>query len=285
MFPDGFGHLSELLRRSTVQVIAAGRGDRGSGSGVIWNADGLIVTNAHVARDGQAKVELWDGCRFNADVVATDPRRDLASLRINATGLPAAAAGDSSSLRAGELVIAVGNPLGFVGALTTGVVHGFGPVRGLSTQTWVQASIRLAPGNSGGPLADAKGRVIGINTMVISGGVGLAVPSNAVAEFLRRGASPTLGIVVRPVNHGSILGLLVLEISPNSAAAAASLMLGDVLTGVNGKSFHTLSDLSQALEAAASNTVTLQFLRGDRRVPREVHVRLPAQAALARSAA
>ena len=285
MFPDGFGHLAELLRRSTVQVIAAGRGDRGSGSGVIWNADGLIVTNAHVARDGQARVELWDGRRFDAEVVATDPRRDLASLRIKATGLPAAAAGDSSSLRAGELVIAVGNPLGFVGALTTGVVHGFGPVRGLSTQTWVQASIRLAPGNSGGPLADAKGRVIGINTMVISGGVGLAVPSNAVAEFLRRGASPSLGIVVRPVNHGSTLGLLVLEISPNGAAAAASLMLGDVLTGVNGKPFQTLSDLSQALEAAASNTVTLQFLRGDRRVPREVHVRLPAQAALARSAA
>ncbi len=292
MFPDGFGELAEGLRRSTVQVITAGRGDRGSGSGVIWNADGMIVTNAHVAREGQAQVELWDGRRFNADVAVTDVRRDLASLRINARGLPAAVAGDSSSLRAGELVIAVGNPLGFVGALTTGVVHGLGPLRGVSSQTWVQASIRLAPGNSGGPLADARGRVIGINTMVVSGGVGLAVPSNAVADFLRRGASPTLGIVVRPVKHGSTLGLLVLELSPKGAAADASLMLGDVLTGVNGKLFHSLSDLSEALESTvsdpregASDTVTLQFLRGDRRVPREVHVRLPGQTAFARSAA
>ena len=193
-------------------------------------------------------------------------------------------AGDSSSLRAGELVIAVGNPLGFIGALTTGVVHGLGPIRGLSTQGWVQASIRLAPGNSGGPLADARGRVIGINTMVVSGGLGLAIPSNVVADFLRRGAAPSLGIVVRPVHNGGALGLLVLEISPDSAAAAASLMLGDVLTGVNGRIFQSLSDLSETLESA-SDTVTLQFMRGDRRVPREVHVRLPAQAAFARSAA
>src|SRR5258706_12605695 len=107
-------------------------------------------------------------------------RRDLASLKIGATGLPAATPGDSSALRVGELVIAVGNPMGFIGALTTGVVHAL-PNR----KRWVAADVRLAPGNSGGPLADAQGCVIGINTM-IAGGLALAVPSNVVAEFLAR---------------------------------------------------------------------------------------------------
>src|SRR5262249_59485595 len=111
------------------------------------------------------------------------------SLRISALGLPAATPGDSSSLRVGELVIAVGNPLGFIGALTTGVVHSF-PAR----QRWVAADVRLAPGNSGGPLADAQGRVVGINTM-IAGGLALAVASNAVGGLLKgRGAGgPVLG--------------------------------------------------------------------------------------------
>jgi serine protease Do len=177
-----FGEVAERLRRSTVQVSAGGRG---AGSGVIWAADGLIVTNAHVVRSDRPRVELWDGREFEAEVAASDTRRDLASIRIAAGGLPAATAGDSSALRPGELVLAVGNPFGFIGALTTGVVHALGPLRGLGRQTWVQAAVRLAPGNSGGPLADASGRVIGLNTMIAAGGLALAVPSNAVADFLR----------------------------------------------------------------------------------------------------
>jgi serine protease Do len=145
-----FGEVAELLRRSTVQ-ITVGRGSRGSGSGVIWNPEGLIVTNAHVAQGDRAHVELWDGRGFEAEVTARDACRDLAALRIHAQQLPAASPGDSTALRAGELVVAVGNPLGFIGALTTGVVHAVGPVRGLGRQTWVQAAVRLAPGNSGGP--------------------------------------------------------------------------------------------------------------------------------------
>ena len=188
---QGFGEAAEKLRRSTVQVTQDTRRERGSGSGVIWTDDGVIVTNAHVARDDRSRVTLWDGRAFDAAVIARDPRRDLASLRIAASDLERANAGDSGALRAGELVLAVGNPLGFIGALTTGVVHGFGPMRGLGRQNWVQASIRLAPGNSGGPLADAHGRVVGINTMVITGGLALAVPSNTVADFLKRGASGT----------------------------------------------------------------------------------------------
>src|SRR5580692_10619121 len=149
MLPLEFGEVAERLRRSTVQVAMRGRG-QGSGSGVIWSADGLIVTNAHVARGTEAKVSLWDGSTHVATVLNRDPRRDLASLRIAGLGLPAATPGDSSALRAGELVIAVGNPLGFIGALTTGVVHSLP-----NGKRWVAADVRLAPGNSGGPLADA----------------------------------------------------------------------------------------------------------------------------------
>ena len=104
-----------------------------------------------------------------------------------AAGLPAATFGDSSALRVGELVMAIGNPMGFIGALTTGVVHALGGLAGFGAQSWVLADVRLAPGNSGGPLADAYGRVIGINTMIVHG-LGAAVPGNAVTAFLRRGA-------------------------------------------------------------------------------------------------
>src|SRR5262245_61830086 len=118
MVANGFGEVAERLRRSTVQIEIGGHG-RGAGSGVIWSPDGLIVTNAHVARGSRARISLWDGSSHEAAVLDRDPRRDLASLRISAAGLPAATPGDSSALRVGELVIAVGNPMGFIGALTT----------------------------------------------------------------------------------------------------------------------------------------------------------------------
>ncbi len=276
----GFGEVAERLRRSTVQVTLGSGRERGSGSGVIWNEDGLIVTNAHVARTDRAKVELWDGRSFEAQVQARDSRRDLASLRIDAHGLPATTPGDSSALRAGEIVMAVGNPLGFIGALTTGVVHSQGPLRGMGRQPWVQAAVRLAPGNSGGPLADAQGRVVGINTMVVGGGLALAVPSNQVGDFLKRGTSgPSLGVTIRPVDIGrpnAGIGLLILEVAPEGAAGRASLLMGDLLTGANGKPFRSPDDLSDAVDSAQNGLLSLQFLRGDRHTRREVAVRLAA---------
>src|SRR4051812_41032659 len=104
---SGFGEGAERLRRSTVQVQTRGGRQHGAGSGVIWSPDGLIITNAHVARDSGARIALWDGSAHEASVVNRDTRRDLASLKISASGLPAAAPGDSSALRVGELVIAV----------------------------------------------------------------------------------------------------------------------------------------------------------------------------------
>jgi len=275
MASGDFGEVAERLRRSTVQVQAGG--ERGGGSGVIWSQDGLIVTNAHVARSDRARVELWDGRAFDAQVTARNPRRDLASLRIPARALPAAIAGDSSALRPGELVVAVGNPLGFIGALTTGVVHALGPLDGLGRQVWVQAAVRLAPGNSGGPLADAQGRVIGLNTMIAAGGLALAIPSNAVADFLRNGSSPVmLGVTVQPVplDRRRSIGLVVLEVSAGGAADSASILIGDLLVGANGRPFRTVEDLSDAIDSACGGLLKLHFVRGARRTEREVAVRL-----------
>jgi serine protease Do len=273
----GLGEVVERLRRSTVLLHA---GHRGSGSGVIWTSDGLIVTNAHVARSSPPCVQLWDGREFEATVTARDPHRDLAALHINASGLPAATAADSAQLRPGELVIAVGNPLGFVGALTTGVVHAVGPIRGFGSESWVQVGVRLAPGNSGGPLADAHGRVVGINTMV-AGRVGLAIPSNTVREFLSVGPSQAwLGVTLQPVlvprRNGNAFGLVVLEVEPGSPAAQASLLPGDILIGTEATPFHSMEDCSSALEADGPRLVRLEFLRGDYARVRRVTVQLGA---------
>jgi serine protease Do len=175
--------LSELasrLRQSTVEVRTGGTG---AGSGIIWTEHGLIVTNAHVARTDRATVVLWDGRAFEGHVTARDARRDLATIVIDsgAAVLPAADVGHPTDLRTGDVVLALGNPLGITGALALGVVHVVETRRG--GPRWIRADIRLAPGNSGGPLADAHGRVIGVNTL-IAGGLGVAVPVTTVARFL-----------------------------------------------------------------------------------------------------
>jgi serine protease Do len=277
---NGFGEIAEQLRRSTVLVLA---GERGNGSGVIWSADGVIVTNAHVARASQMRVQLWDGREFAADLVSRDTRRDLAELRIKAANLPAAAAADSTQVRPGELAIAIGNPLGFVGALTTGVIQAVGPLRRFGSQPWVQADVRLAPGNSGGPLADAHGRVIGINTMV-AGRLALAVPSNAVTNFLASDPIDAwLGVTVAPVQvprpaiRAKAFGLVLLEVEPESPAANASLLPGDILLGTDEKSFASLDDLASALQGHGPRLVRLAFLRGNYERFRRVTVQLGAQ--------
>ena len=275
-----FGEIAERLRRSTVEVRLrdAHANANAGGSGVIATADGQIVTNAHVARGAGASVRLWDGRELPAKLLARDARRDLATLKVEAGGLPAATFGDSGALRVGELVMAIGNPMGFIGALTTGVVHALGSLAGFGRQSWVLADVRLAPGNSGGPLADAHGRVIGINTMIVNG-LGAAVPGDAVTAFLRRGASGfSLGVTVQPVRlEDQRFGLLVLKVDPGSPAAAAPLWTGDVLTGAGGRAFRSVDDLHLLLDSAldsAGGVIHLQFLRGDRAATRQVAIRL-----------
>jgi len=179
---EELGAVADRLRLSTVRVL----GGDGCGSGVIWRPDGVIVTNAHVARDGLQRVELADGRKFTGKVFARDPKRDLAAIQIEGSSFPSLTIRDAKTLRAGEMVIAVGNPMGEVGAASVGIVHS-APRNG----SLIFADVRLLPGNSGGPLADVEGRIVGINTLVAAG-LGCAIPSNAVARFLRG-----LGIVAR----------------------------------------------------------------------------------------
>jgi serine protease Do len=178
-FGETLAAVAETLRRSTVRITGFSRDS--SGSGVIWRPDGLIVTNAHVVRSPRQYVKLWDGRQIEGLVTARDDRRDLAVVVISAGVLPGVTIRDARTLRTGEVVIAVGNPMGEPGAVSVGIVH-HPPHNG---QSLIAADVKLAPGNSGGPLADAEGRIVGINTLVAFG-VGCAITSNAVAEFLGR---------------------------------------------------------------------------------------------------
>jgi len=253
----GFGEIAERLRRSTVEVRIPG--ERGGGSGVVWNAGGLIVTNAHVARASDTEVDLWDGRRIPGRVVSRDARRDLALLNITASNLEPATPGDSAALRPGELVMAVGSPLGFAGALSRGAVHSIGPIDGMGTRPWIRAGVRLAPGNSGGPLANARGEVIGINTAIVNG-LGVAIPSNRAVDFVERGPLPSLGVALRPVR----LGLLLLDVDSAGAAANASLKPGDTL-------LLSLDELNGALDSGGE-VLRLRFLRESK--IRETYVQL-----------
>jgi serine protease Do len=267
--------VAERLRRATVQV--RGRG-RSGGSGVIWHPDGVIITNAHVTRGPRATVVLADGRAFDATVTARDPWRDLAVLTAPVAGLPAASIGDSRALRVGQLVFAVGTPLGVIGALTIGIIHAIVPTHTLSSRGWIQADLRLAPGNSGGPLADAHGCVIGINSMIV-GGLALAVPSHVVERFLTDGGKrPFLGVSTQgvhvPLEGKRIFGLLVLEVVSGSPAEQAGLLLGDVLIGAGGDMFKTPDDLASALgKVSAGDTLRLNLIRGGVPISRDVVVR------------
>jgi len=172
--------VARRLRRVT--VLVGGRG-QGAGAGIVWGPDGLVVTNAHVAR-GPVGVTLADGRRLRATLVARDPESDLAALALPVGDLETAEVDDGAGLRVGQLVLAVGHPLGLAGALSIGILHRVPTDREGAARGWLVADLRLAPGNSGGPLADERGRVLGVNAM-IQGGLALAVPTVAVRRFLR----------------------------------------------------------------------------------------------------
>ena len=177
----------ESVRDALVQVQVPGRG---GGAGIVWRDDGLIVTNAHVVGRGPAEVVLRDGRLLEARLVARSRRLDLAVLSVDAPGLDAAPIGDSMALRAGELVFALGHPFGVAGAVTSGVVIGLEPDgpdarrRRDGEREWLVVHMRLRPGNSGGPVLDARGRVVGISTIMAGPDMGMAVPSHVVAAFL-----------------------------------------------------------------------------------------------------
>jgi len=171
--------LAQALRRITVEL----RGAAGVvGSGVVW-APEWIVTNAHVVRHPRVALCLADGRQRDAVVAARDTTADLAALHVpDLDGAPPTIAG-VEPLRVGSLIVALGHPFGVSGALTAGVVHAIGPITP-NGRPWIQADLRLAPGNSGGPLADSRGHLLGLNTM-IAGGLALAIPVSVVHWFMR----------------------------------------------------------------------------------------------------
>lgn len=171
--------LGEALRRVTVE-IAAGRDNHASG--LLWPEDGLVVTNAHVARLNRLTVRLWDGRVGDAAVIARTVRHDLALLRVPWRGLETARLGKGEHLRVGDLVFAVGAPWGIPQSLSMGIVH-CQPASARS-RDWIHADLRLAPGNSGGPMASADGAVIGINTAIV-GGLAVAIAIDRVNRFVR----------------------------------------------------------------------------------------------------
>jgi serine protease Do len=189
---DDLTGVADLLRRVTVVISTEPSSRRaepnGRGSGIIWSSDGTIVTNAHVATTDRALIAFADGRRASASVAARDVRRDLALLRVDrkaiAEPLPVPVLRDPATLRPGELVVALGHPFGVEHALAIGVVHVAPDVR---RSPYVVADIRLAPGNSGGPLADAKGRVVGVNSMIV-GGLGVAISVEVARRLIARGA-------------------------------------------------------------------------------------------------
>jgi serine protease Do len=178
--------VAERGRRSLVEVRSRGRG---VGTGAVWHPDGLIVTNAHVVSRGEPQVRLPDGRILPAKVVAWDSQLDLAALLVEATVLTAIPLGASKSLRPGQWVLALGHPWGVNGAATAGVVIGTGKEWADAPQwgrEWVAVDLPLRPGNSGGPLLDAEGRLVGISTIMAGPRLGLAVPVHVAKAFLRQ---------------------------------------------------------------------------------------------------
>lgn len=216
--------LAERVARSTVAI----RRGRAGGAGLILGS-GAIVTNAHVVRQPRVDVVLSDGRHFEGRLEDRDEQRDLALLRIDADGLPSLEPRDPADLRVGELLIAVGHPLGVTNAVSMGIAHA---AVGSGTHRFVQADLQLAPGNSGGPLADASGRVVGINA-IAAGRLALAVPIDDVQRFT--GAAPAerrLGVALaRGRLRDGREGLVIIAIEAGSRAERAGLRVGDVLLG------------------------------------------------------
>jgi serine protease Do len=184
IFNDEMAALVDDVQQSLVQI----RGPQGNlGSGIIWQRDGLIVTNAHVVRDSEVHVTLLDGRFYKAHLIAADDELDIAALAIDANDLPATPVGDSRSVRPGQWVVAVGHPFGVLGSATAGTVIATGaglPEFG-GEREWIALNLRLRPGHSGGPLVDVNGNTVGINTLITGPEVGFAIPVHLVEAFLR----------------------------------------------------------------------------------------------------
>jgi serine protease Do len=280
----------EGVQSSVVQVRSSGRG---VGAGVIWPGDGLVLTNHHVVsgwrRRGNIRVALRDGRTLKADVVKSGLDLDLALLRLEGDhgDLPAAPVGDSDALRIGELVYAIGHPWGSVGAVSAGIVGGVGELRGPgrgSSARYVRSDVALAPGNSGGPLLNARGEVVAINAMIF-GLMALSIPSNEAQAWVAGERRPRLGIRVLPVELPAFLrreagtaGLVIAGVETGGAADRAGLLVGDVLLAIAGKPLGETGTLLETM-AHAGDVVSLRLMRGGKIIVMEVRLEESGRAA------
>jgi S1-C subfamily serine protease len=271
----------------------------GAGSGVVVTPDGYLLTNEHVVqRVAQARVTFVDGRSVPASVAGRDPATDLAVLRAQAAALPYAQLSGTQRLRAGQLVVAVGNPFGFESTVSAGVVSALGRSlrsrHGRLIEGVVQHSAALNPGNSGGPLVDANGRVAGINTAIIAmaQGIGFAIPAATaqwvLTEILTQGRvrRAWLGVAVRdrPLDRRLVRALdlagsravEILSREPGGPAATADLHPGDLIVGVNGEAVDGVDALHRLLgRAAAGGELSLDILRRTQRLTVALAVREP----------
>jgi S1-C subfamily serine protease len=276
--------LADLVARASRAVVGVER-RRGMGSAVVIAPDGYLLTNAHVADGTPLRLRLPGGPTAPAELVGRDERTDLAVVRSDAPGLEALPLATERRLRVGELVVAIGNPLGFERSVSVGCVsalHRSLPSPGGVLDGLFQTDAAVNPGNSGGPLLDASGEVVGIATAMIprARGIGFAVPSRTAswvaAVLMREGEvrRPLLGLAVRSeelapglaAEVGHPCGVRVLEVAPGGPAERAGLAAGDLLVAANDRPVDGLDDLQRVLVLAPPGEVELAVLRlGERR--------------------
>ncbi|MCU1227210.1 MAG: Peptidase, (Protease Do) subfamily [Acidobacteria bacterium] len=284
-FFDPFGFFGGRNRAYTTQSL---------GSGFVWSADGIIVTNNHVVEGAsRITVNFNDGKQLSAKLIGVDPDSDVAVLRVDAKGLPTAPIGTSADLMIGETVVAVGNPFGLSGTVTTGVVSALGrsvpsKEQGRTFTDFIQTDASINPGNSGGPLLNIEGKVIGINTAIYANaqGIGFAIPVDRarkiVQDIVRYGSvhSAWIGAVTatltpeeaKRLNIRATRGALVARVFSGSPAESAGLRSGDVITAVSGKPIDSRESFSTYTATIPSGQpVTLTIIRGGS--PTDISVR------------
>lgn len=272
----------------SVLSVSGANGSGGSGSGVLITPDGFALTNSHVVNGrNRLFVATNEGDRIDAEIVGDDPATDLALIRVLARDFPAATLGDSAAVRVGQLAIAVGNPFGFQSTVSTGVISALGrSLRGRDGRlidNVVQHTAPLNPGNSGGPLVDSYGRVVGINTAIIAQaqGIGFAVPANTarwvVGEFVAHGKvrRPYLGIggtvIPLPRSLADEHDLLndqaveVISVAPKGPADLAGVRVGDIVVEADGRNIASVDDLHRLLtKSGVGRSIVLTVLRNRR---------------------